>query len=391
MDLLGENRKKEKTKNQKLVLGLLITSIILLVLTVSLIAFFIITKPQTPKIVKLKINNADVETSQDFLVTTTNGEYYIELKELAQKLDYTYYNGAYLEFSENKEKCYIDNGLEIIGMEKDSKNIYKTAVNNTQGYQYFEISRDILYYNDKLYVNALDLPVALNLIVENGSINTVEKLAEDYKDKITKKGYSSIDSNKNNLKAIAYNLIVVNKDSKKGIINRNLEEIVGTKYNSMEFIELANDFIVSSNNKYGIIKTNGETKVKLIYDDIKILSYSPLLYVVKKDNKFGIINEEGDIIADTTYDKIGYDANKQLNIENTIIIPEIVEGVGKTIVVSIDKKYGLIDIDKKAPILDCIFEAIYISNVDGTINYVLKQNGNEYNLLDYMEYAKTRI
>ena len=391
MDLLGENRKKEKTKNQKLVLGLLITSIILLVLTVSLIAFFIITKPQNPKIVKLKINSADVETSQDFLVTTTNGEYYIELKELAQKLDYTYYNGAYLEFSENKEKCYIDNGLEIIGMEKDSKNIYKTAVNNTQGYQYFEISRDILYYNDKLYVNALDLPVALNLIVENGSINTVEKLAEDYKDKITKKGYSSIDSNKNNLKAIAYNLIVVNKDSKKGIINRNLEEIVGTKYNSMEFIELANDFIVSSNNKYGIIKTNGETKVKLIYDDIKILSYSPLLYVVKKDNKFGIINEEGDIIADTTYDKIGYDANKQLNIENTIIIPEIVEGVGKTIVVSIDKKYGLIDIDKKAPILDCIFEAIYISNVDGTINYVLKQNGNEYNLLDYMEYAKTRI
>ena len=84
MDLLGENRKKEKTKNQKLVLGLLITSIILLVLTVSLIAFFIITKPQTPKIVKLKINSADVETSQDFLVTTTNGEYYIELKELAQ-------------------------------------------------------------------------------------------------------------------------------------------------------------------------------------------------------------------------------------------------------------------------------------------------------------------
>lgn len=391
MDLLGENKKVGKTKGQKMVLKLLIFSIVLLFVIIGLIVYIIMTKPVPKKIIKLKINKQDVDSSQEFIQTATNGEIYIELKELAKLLNYNYYNGAYLEFSENKEKCYIDTGNEIIGMEKDSKMIYKLATNDTRGYEYFELSKMIIFNNDKLYINALDLPVALNLKIENGSINTLDIVADSYKTKITEKGYNSIDTSKNNIKALAYDLIVINKDSKKGIINTKMEELVGAKYTTVEFVELSNDFIVSGNDKFGIIDKNGQTKVRLIYDDLKVLNYSPLLYIAKKDNKYGILDEEGDIIADTVYDKIGYDPNKQLNIENTIVIPELVDGIGKVAVVSIDKKYGLVEIDTKRPVLECLFEAIYISKVDGTTNYILKQNGNEYNLIDYLELAKKTI
>lgn len=390
MNLLEENKKPDKTKGQKIILGLLITSVILLLLTIGIIVYFIVTNPKTMQVIKYKIDNVDVQTSQEFLISTTDGDNYVELKELAKLLNYNYFNGGYLEFSEDKEKCYIDNGFEIIQMEKDSNIIYKTRDNNKIGFQKFEISKKIIYYNEKLYINILDLPVALNLMVQNGSINKLETAAKNYQSELNQKGYSSIDSDRNNLKTIAYNLIVINKNSKKGIVNNNFEEIIGAKYDNMKFIELTKDFIVSSNNMYGIIKQNGETKVKLVYDNIDILSYSPLLYVVKKDNKLGIINENGEIVADILYDKIGYDQNKQLNIEHTVFIPEIVKDVGQTIVVSIDKKYGLIEIEKKKPILNCICDGIYISKIEDNVKYIAKINENEYNLIEYIEYAKAQ-
>lgn len=390
MNLLEENGKPQKTGKQKIVLGLLIISIIALILIVALIVFIIIGKPQTQNAIKFKINNKEVKTSQNFILTTSNGEIYLELKELSNLLNYTYYNGAYLEFSENKEECYIDNGYEIIGMKKDSKNIYKTAVDNTLGYQYIDISREIVYYNDKLYINVIDLPVALNLMIENGSINTTEQIATSYETAVVEKGYESVDMSPNNLKAIAYNLLVVNKDSKKGIVNRNLEEIVGTKYTTIDFVELSKDFIVSGNNKYGILNTNGDLKARIIYDDIKVLSYSPLLYIVKRDNKFGILNKEGAIVVNTLYDTIGYTERNRTGAEDTVIIPQLVDGIGKTVVVSINNKYGLIEIDSKNVVIECTSDGIYGLKNAETINYYIKIGENEYNLIDYIKQIKTR-
>ena len=392
MNLLEENRKPEKTGKQKFILFLLVISIILLVITIGAIGILLSIGTKTPKTTKIKINNKDATTvSQNFMITTTEGQTYISLKELASLLNYTYYNGGYLEFSENKAKCYIDNEYEIIGFEKNSNKIYKLVLNDKLGYQYFELNNNIIYSNDLLYINANDLQIALNVVIQNGNIWTTGGMLTVYQTEISKIGYSNIDSNQNNLKALAYNLIVVNKESRKGLINLNLEEIVGTKYNTMEFVELTNDFIVSSNGKFGIIKSTGETKVSLIYDDIKIFSYEPLLYIAKKDNQFGIIDKDGLIVASPVYDKIGFDENKTQNIESTLVIPEIINGIGKTIVVEKDNKYGLVEIDRRIIILDCVFDGIYARNIEDGVNYFAKSNGQEYSLYDYLEYVKNRL
>ena len=390
MDLLGENRKKQKTANQKLVLILLIISIVLLVLTVGLLAFFKYFKPKANELLKLKINGAEGKTSDTFIITLENGENYISLRELAQKMEYSYFNGEYLQFSEDKNKGYIDNGQEIIGFENGSKKIYKTKEGDKE-LQYYELSREIISSNNMLYVNINDIAPMLSLIVNNGSIDTTEKFVETLSTTIKEKGYTDVDADYNNLKAISYNLIIVNKDSRKGIVNLNFEEIVGTKYDTIEFIEYTMEFIVSSNNKYGILKQNGERKIDLVFDEIKILSYSPLLYSVKINNKFGILNKDGELIANTEYDKIGYDADNSKNIEETVIIPSLINEIKETVVVGKEQKYGLLDIEGRKLILDCTFDGIYKIKTQDTEKYVVKTNNQEYSLLDYLEYVKTKI
>ena len=392
MDLLtgNQNSKPQKTTMQKIVLTLLIVAVVLLIFVIAFILLLSQSNNGNGKITSLKINNQEIKTSQEFIISTSEGETYVELRELSNLLNYTYYNGAYLEFSEDRTKCYIDTGYEIIGFEQNSNIIYKTLLSSTLDYQYYDLSGDIISYNNKLYIQLIDLPLALNLVVENGSINTTATVAENHREEATTKGYS-IDTTPNNLKAIAYDLMIVSKDSKKGIVNKSFEEIVGTKYNTIEFNEKTKDFIVSSNNKYGLIKSNSETKIRLIYDEIRIANYEPLLYIVKKDNKLGIINGEGEIIANTEYDKIGYDNNIQAGINYTFIIPSFDETVGDTIVVAKNNKYGLIEIESGKIILECNTDGIYQLEENQEIRNVVNLGGQIYSLNDYLEYAKRTV
>ena len=392
MDLLtgNQNTKKTKSKNQKIVLSLLIISIVLLILTILLIIFLPQLGTENGKNLKLKINYQDVQTSQEFIVTASNGKNFVELRELSNLLNYAYYNGAYLEFSENKNKCYIDNGHEIIGFEKDSNKIYKTIPEEELDYQYYELSSNIISHNNKLYIKIEDLPVALNLLIENNSINTPEKFAEKYKEKIAGKGYS-IDTDSKNLKCFSYNLIVVSKDSKKGILSTNLTEIAGTKYDTIQFNEKTKDFIVSSNNKYGIIKSNSETKLMLMYEEIKIINYEPLLYQVKREGKLGIVNADGKTVANTEYDGVGYPKNEQKGINYTLIIPSDDETRGNMLVVAKNQKYGLIEIKTGKTIIECNTNGIYQLKQNEETKYVVNIGGQEYNLTDYFRYARNNV
>ena len=57
-------------------------------------------------------------------------------------------------------------------------------------------------------------------------------MKDKYKKTLTEKGYT-LDENNNNLKAVAYDMIVVSKNSKKGIMDTNFQEIVGAKYDTI--------------------------------------------------------------------------------------------------------------------------------------------------------------
>ena len=214
-------------------------------------------------------------------------------------------------------------------------------------------------------------------------------MKDKYKKTLTEKGYT-LDENNNNLKAVAYDMIVVSKNSKKGIMDTNFQEIVGAKYDTIEFNETKKIFIVSSNNKYGIIDKYGQTKINLIYDELKKISNSPLLFSIKKDGKIGLINSENKIILGTEYDKLGYEANKQNGIKYTLIISNVDSLENDAIVVSKDEKYGLIDAETGEKIIPCETDGIYELEENNTSRYVVVISGQTYNLEDYLQYLEFR-
>ena len=149
-------------------------------------------------------------------------------------------------------------------------------------------------------------------------------------------------------------------------------------------------FIVSSNNKYGIIDKYGQTKINLIYDELKKISNSPLLFSIKKDGKIGLINSENKIILGTEYDKLGYEANKQNGIKYTLIISNVDSLENDAIVVSKDEKYGLIDAETGERIIPCETDGIYELEENNTSRYVVVISGQTYNLEDYLQYLEFR-
>ena len=60
-------------------------------------------------------------------------------------------------------------------------------------------------------------------------------------------------------------------------------------------------------NKYGLIDFNGKVIVKPNYDEINSFDYNEGLLLVKKDGKYGIININGVTVINTEYDKIDSD------------------------------------------------------------------------------------
>ena len=117
--------------------------------------------------------------------------------------------------------------------------------------------------------------------------------------------------------------------------------IIGTRYTSIEFMEGSNDFIVrTSDGKMGIIGSDGITKVRLEYDDIKELDKNLGLYLVTSNNRQGVVNNNGKIIVYQDYDQIGLpNTINDTNVTNKYILME------NCIPVQRNGKWGLIDIN----------------------------------------------
>ena len=217
-------------------------------------------------------------------------------------------------------------------------------------------------------------------------------MADFYNSKAVENGYTSINTEGSNYNALAYGLLLVNKNNRYGIVDLDFKEKVGTKYNSIKFNESSKVFIVSSGNRYGIIDEEGNIKVNLIYDEISVINYAPLLYKVKNDNKYGIMNAEGKIITNTFYDGIGYEADPTNAIEHTtVVIPTLSEEVQQSIVVKSDSGYGLIDAQTGKQIIECNLEKIYSILEDGEVMYEGVFKGQRVDLLQYIKAVNTVV
>ena len=189
-------------------------------------------------------------------------------------------------------------------------------------------------------------------IIENAKVNYnqatnkivlagTEFLYEQYQTKIASLGYNSVDSNFVNKKALASDMIVAKKENGLiGIIRPDGQEIAGARYESVQWLETTDEFLVESNDKYGIISELGQSKISMNYDSIKLLDKNAGLYIVKSSDKYGVINKSERQILYSEYDQIGVNKDQypSLKNENQYLFYDSIIPVQR------DEKWGLFNV-----------------------------------------------
>ena len=379
MEIIGTNISDKNQKNKKMMKIIIILIILLLIISISLGVAIYFLKLQQFKFV---VDGSSIAKSDGIFIINED-KVYVSIKDISSIIGYKYYNGGYKQYTEDPNKCYVQNDDEVCMFEKDSNKIYKTVPDEID-YEYFSLSEPIKNINGKLYTILEGIGKACNIVTQYNkeqnqiTINTLPFLANYYTKNFKN---SAVAKDFKNQKALLYGLMVVqdventendgnNKNVNYGIYSTSGEEIVGTKYTDIEFIESTEEFIVkTSENKVGIITSKGETKVKPQYDNLKQIDKDLNLYLATNNGKQGVIEKNGKILIYLEYDKIGIDLTQFQNndVKNSYLLYD------NAIPVEQNGKWGMYD--KKGNLILPIeyegFGCIAGTSSDKTLNNLL--------------------
>lgn len=329
MNLIDESvdyKKKDNSKKIARIILIFIALIIIAIISVLGVLMYIKNKE-----LKLYIDGNVNDKVKNMMEVDDDGTVYFPVKDIASYLGYQSYNGEYTDKSEDASKCYVQNDNEIANFVLNSNKIYKLALENSDGnYNYYYANKPVKAINGKLYISSDALANAFNLSFTYDTdsnrvyIYTMPYLIESYSAKVLDYGYDSISDNFINQKAVLNSMLVVTKNQGKSyaVIDLKGNAIIEAKYDNIEYLENTGDFLVTSNNKVGIISSKRETKVQLLYDSLELVDSDSGLFIAKKDNKYGIIDSKGNIKVYIEYDEIGIDNTKfeKNNIKNKYLL-----------------------------------------------------------------------
>lgn len=329
MNLIDESvdyKKKDNSKKIARIILIFIALIIIAIISVLGVLMYIKNKE-----LKLYIDGNVNDKVKNMMEVDDDGTVYFPVKDIASYLGYQSYNGEYTDKSEDANKCYVQNDNEIANFVLNSNKIYKLALENSDGnYNYYYANKPVKAINGKLYISSDALANAFNLSFTYDTdsnrvyIYTMPYLIESYSAKVLDYGYDSISDNFINQKAVLNSMLVVTKNQGKSyaVIDLKGNAIIEAKYDNIEYLENTGDFLVTSNNKVGIISSKRETKVQLLYDSLELVDSDSGLFIAKKDDKYGIIDSKGNIKVYIEYDEIGIDNTKfeKNNIKNKYLL-----------------------------------------------------------------------
>lgn len=329
MNLIDESvdyKKKDNSKKIARIILIFIALIIIAIISVLGVLMYIKNKE-----LKLYIDGNVNDKVKNMMEVDDDGTVYFPVKDIASYLGYQSYNGEYTDKSEDANKCYVQNDNEIANFVLNSNKIYKLALENRDGnYNYYYANKPVKAINGKLYISSDALANVFNLSFTYDTdsnrvyIYTMPYLIESYSAKVLDYGYDSISDNFINQKAVLNSMLVVTKNQGKSyaVIDLKGNAIIEAKYDNIEYLENTGDFLVTSNNKVGIISSKRETKVQLLYDSLELVDNDSGLFIAKKDNKYGIIDSKGNIKVYIEYDQIGIDNTKfeKNNIKNKYLL-----------------------------------------------------------------------
>lgn len=379
MNLVEESfQKKKEEKNYKGLKIILLVSIILIILIIIGIFGYLSYLKSTQ--LKVYLDGELNPQLKELLLIDEEGTVSFPIKEIAPYFGYESYNGEYTNKSESKNKCYVQSKSEVVNVSLGSNKIYKLDLTqNSSNYQYIYLKETIKSNQGIIYANSDSISRIFNISFEyNKGKNIIEMyttpyLVKAYTNVVLDYGYTKISTNFTNQKAILNEILVVeNSKTKVGVIDLSGNIILEAKYDDITYLPDTGDFLVKSNNKYGIMSKSREMKVQIMYNNIWLMDSDAGLYLVKKDNKYGIIDFQGNIKVYTEYDDIGIDTSKfsENNIKNNYIL------VNNLIPIKKDGKWGLFNKNGKQ-----LVEFKYDS-----LGYIASSNKNALNLLVIPEY-----
>lgn len=340
MQIIGTEVPEKDKKNKKLIRIILIIVAMLFVISIALICYIAYLSSTQ---FKFTVDGKSTDATDNLFIFEDN-TVYISIKDFSKILGYKAYNGGYKQYSEDTTKCYIENANEVASFELGSNKIYKTPPEKQDEYEYFTIQEPVKLIGDELYITPEGMSIACNTqIVYSKEKNSITVYSLDYLARTYIAAYKTnngIKDNFKNQKALLYNMIVLS-NAEKGGSSSNLrygvytltgEEIIGAKYNKIEFVESTQEFIVTtSDRKVGIITATGETKVTPQYDELKQIDKDLNLYLATNGGKKGVIEKNGKILIYLEYDEIGADTssftrndikNKYLLFDNCIPVKQ---------------------------------------------------------------------
>ncbi len=280
---------EKNNKNKKTILTVLIICAILVVVLLGIMGY--VRKKDAAQL-KMYVDDKEVKISSSLLLQSEDGTQYMNVRELAELLGYSYQKGEYKNYTEDARSCYLRTAYEIVSMSANSNTVTKYILNeNARTSTEEEISKDLIlvdeetgkasinivvdseneteeifaidqsiqYINNELYVPFTELAkifsVQLNVSQANririasipNLVPTIIKLAENA-------GYSEVSNIYENLMAIADDMLIVGDGAQYGVISlKDGKEIISLKYDKIVYRQNTEEFFVTAEESVGIV------------------------------------------------------------------------------------------------------------------------------------------
>ena len=347
MNLIEESfQDKEEKKKKRLSRILLLSIILVIIIIIAIVSYLMYAKSQ---VLKLTMDGKASDAVKQLLIFEDDETIYVPIKKIAPYFGYESYSGEYSEKSETQSKCYLQDKKEAINFELGQEKIYKVNLTNSSSdYDYTYMKKPVKSINGELCITTEGLEKAFDISFEYNkqkntiTILTIPYLYNYYKSTILDYGYSELSNELVNQKAILSNQLIVRKDNNKkqyGVIKTDGTVILEPKYDNITYLPNTGDFLVETDKKIGVLSSNSETKIPIIYNDIRLMDKDSGLYLVKQDNKYGVLDVNGNVKIYPENDQIGIDTSKftKNNIKNKYILANNLIPVKK------DKYWALFD------------------------------------------------
>ncbi len=468
MNLLNEVNKQQPTGRsksgiKKMVLILIAVIAIAVIIIASLMFIIQIKIARTIKS-SILIDGVKLENLKTNDIIIEDETMYFPIKDIAASMGYNSYNGEYKIQTEDTDKCYIMNGYEAISFFEGKAGVYKVNIevkdtNNgsnsrkrsAEQYKKYKIKDEVKNIDGKLYVSEEGLSKACNLVItydeehDNVLIESIEGSEANLGDVLEQKGFVVPESQTyENRKAILKSLIIVQgadktdeegntiqtASDKYGVVDTEGNEILGLKYNNIEYDAYNDSFTVTdASGKVGIWKIDEDKKSSVIisnmYDSIELLDKDNGLYKVSLNGKYGIVGENGKTIVGIEYEQIGLDTNKYIvdsgniifenliplkkngkwgliNLRGEVAVPFEYDQIGsdndsqsEKENIAIIQEYGLIVLKKQNAyglmnwegnlIIDFVISSIYYSNETGSLRAYMESAGKKYDIVKFLD------